>query len=187
MPEPLFDKSTILDALARLAERLGDTGGDRHTIILVGGSFMAVRDLRESTTDVDSMSALDDELRFAIASVAETRGWDVDWLNDHAKGYRPATFELDQCEIVYQHERLSVVVPPDDIVFLMKLQASRPQDRADLIRLWPRCTFSSPEDAAEQHRAAYPWEEPDPYLAGHVARLAAAAAAVPPTADGEAS
>lgn len=50
----------------------------------------------------------------------------------------------------------------------MKLYAARAPDYDDLVRLWPLCSFTSPEEAVEQYYLAYPHLEHDPYLVDYV-------------------
>jgi hypothetical protein len=48
---------------------LGDHGPDQ-ALILVGGAWLALHGLRDSTLDVDSVKPLDDEFRSCIETVA---------------------------------------------------------------------------------------------------------------------
>ena len=48
--------------------------GLARNIIVVGGAYVAYRGVRASTTDVDTIYELDDELRSAVAIVAERHG-----------------------------------------------------------------------------------------------------------------
>jgi hypothetical protein len=59
----------IRTLVQEVAERL-DPKGKRHVLIIVGGSLLAWRGLRETTEDVDSVRLIDDEVRSAVASVA---------------------------------------------------------------------------------------------------------------------
>ncbi len=69
------------------------------------------------------------------------------------------------------HSHLTVRVPTPDDVFLMKLNASRGEgDLADLIRLWPTCSFDNARAVVGRYATAYPHEEPDPDLETYVAR-----------------
>ena len=76
-----------------MADRLGDDG-PKHVLIVVGGALLAMHDLRDTTRDIDSISPLEQELREAIAQVAERHGLRIDWLNDRARGFTPATFRV---------------------------------------------------------------------------------------------
>lgn len=67
---------------------------------------------------------------------------------------------------------LLVFTATADAVFLMKLFAARPQDRDDLVALWPHCTFGSAQAAAEACNDAYEFlRRPDKYLADYVANI----------------
>jgi hypothetical protein len=168
--EPL-DKAAILDYLGELADELAP-GPQQRVIIVVGGSLLALHDLRQSTRDVDSVARLDDELRAAADRVAARHGLERGrWLNDRAAMFRPATLSPQTCEVVLEHPRLLVLGAPLDDVFLMKLGA-RASDFDDLRALWPLCSFSSPDEAAQRWHEAYPHEEHDPYLADHIRTIA---------------
>jgi hypothetical protein len=52
----------------------------------------------------------------------------------------------------------------------MKLNASRSEgDLADLIRLWPTCSFADAREVVGRYATVYPQEEPDPRLEAYVA------------------
>lgn len=74
MGEPVFDKRTIARALTAVAARLEAAGAAPAVLIVAGGSFMAVHELRASTRDVDSMTRLTDAVREAVAAVAAELG-----------------------------------------------------------------------------------------------------------------
>ena len=73
-------ESYLVDVGAELERR-----GLVRTIIMVGGAYVAYRGVRASTTDVDTIYELDNDLRAAIATVARRRGLEPDWLNDRAR------------------------------------------------------------------------------------------------------
>ena len=64
-------------------------------------------------------------------------------------------------------------MPSVDDVLLMKIAAGNrtPNDQRDLCALWPEASFASPSAAAEAFAAAYPLEDPDPYLADWIAQI----------------
>lgn len=86
--------------------------GPRHRVILAGGALLAWGDLRDTTRDVDSVERLDEDLRAAVASVAERQGLSTDWLNDRAAGFRPATFDVANCALLLDHRNLLVLGVP---------------------------------------------------------------------------
>lgn len=137
-----------------------------RSIIVVGGAYVAYRGVRASTTDVDTIYELDDELRAVVATVAGRHGLEPDWLNDRARPWRPVTFDPAACDTILDTGGLRVLAPPPDIVVLMKISAGgrTPNDALDLRALWPVTRFATPNEAVASFYAAYPHEEPDPYL-----------------------
>lgn len=159
----------ITTLLREVAAELGDDR--RRTIVIVGGALLALHGLRESTRDVDSTTAVDDQLRQAVERVASRHDLASRWLNDSAKPYLPATFDEAACHVLLDVQGLAVLGAPLDQVFLMKLFASRAADVDDLEVLWEHCSFEAPEEAAAAFHRAYPHLEVDPYLADHIRRL----------------
>lgn len=168
MPDVPLDGPSIRSHLEELAERLG-SHDPRPVLLLVGGSLLAWQGLREATADVDTVVPLAQAVREAAATVAHRHGLDPGhWLNDRAAPFAPATLHQEDCEVLLDHPGLLVLGAPLEQVFLMKLSAHRARDFDDLVALWPRCSFESPEDAARQYAAAYPHETEDEYLADFI-------------------
>jgi hypothetical protein len=94
------------------------------------------------------------------------------WLNDNAAAYWPMWASFGDCEIVYQRGALTVRTPSSDVIFVMKLYRADPQDREDMISLWPLCTFATPDDAARAFRDAYPQAPEDEHLADFIRDIA---------------
>lgn len=111
MPDVPLDRNAILAHLTDLADELG-SDGPSHIVVVVGGSLLALRNLRAATTDVDSISRLDEELTAAIAAVGTRHGLSARWLNDSAAMFRPFTFNDDACEVVLRRGRLTVLGAP---------------------------------------------------------------------------
>lgn len=130
--------------------------------------------IRDATRDVDTIERLDPVTREAVARVAERHGLARRWLNDAAAGFRPEGFDPNACEVLTESDSLIVLGAPADQVFLMKLNAARAVDTADLRAIWPLCTFESPTAAAEAFYAAYPLEERDQHLADFIRSIARA-------------
>lgn len=146
--------------------------GQQHTLIVVGGALLALHGLRHSTLDVDSIRRIEPELRDAVEAVAARRGLRIDWLNDHAARFTPATFIESECAVLLDHPRLMVLGVPLDQVFVMKLYRLSAQDYEDLVTIWPLCSFESPAQAAAQFQEAYPHAPEDPHLARLIERIA---------------
>jgi len=168
--EFLLDGTLIRQFLVEVAELL-DAAGPKVEIVVVGGSLMALHDVREATRDVDSIRALSEPLRRAAASVAQRHGLPATWLNDRAAAWWPAGLTTELCSVELEHGPLVVLAPPWRYLFVMKLEANRIADQADLRRLWPLSGFTSAEEAAALWHQAYPLHEPDPYLATYIRRF----------------
>ena len=159
--------------LIAVAEELGDSG-PIHEFVMVGGSLLAMHQLREATYDVDSVTRIDQELRAAVARVAAMHDLPYDWLNDRSKAWLPATWNRAECAVILERGRLRVLGMPLRDVWLMKLNASRAIDREDLVRIWPHTGFAHPEEAVTTHWAAYPGDPSDPHLDSYVAAISRA-------------
>ena len=172
MSEVPLTGDEIRSYLHEVAEALGPDGPS-HTLVLVGGSLLALVGLRASTVDVDTIGEVDAEVSAAVRVVAAAHGLAPRWLNDSAAAFVPVTFEERDCQKLFDVGRLQVLGAPLSQVFVMKLHAHRPQDVEDMARLWARTGFSSPEDAARAYALAYPHEDPDPHLADFIAEAVA--------------
>ena len=122
---PVLGKTEILNHLAEVADEL------TH------------RDV------VDSLTKLTDELKDVVRRVGERHGLRATWLNDSATMFAPDGLDLDDCELLYEHGNLTVLGPPPEQVFLMKLLASRAPDHDDMTMLWPRCRFADAQAAVD--------------------------------------
>jgi hypothetical protein len=145
--------------------------GARHSLVIAGGSLLALHELRDATRDVDSIRRLDREVLSAAAAVARRHDLPQSWLNDRAAPFWPQGLTVDVCTPLLEHERLLVLEPPFEFVFVMKLEASRAADKADMRALWPLCSFADAEEAAALWESAYPYRERDPYLAAFIREL----------------
>ena len=170
MSERNFDADVIERYLREVAEELPPANPPR-TVIIVGGALLALRGFRDATRDVDSVEPLNPELENVIERVAARHSLTPKWLNHSAAPFRPATFDIDDCDVLLDEPGLRVLCAPLDQVFLMKLYASRAADTDDLQAIWPNCSFESPEAAVDAFYNAYPHEERDPFLADHLRNL----------------
>ncbi|MEX0863983.1 MAG: DUF6036 family nucleotidyltransferase [Acidimicrobiia bacterium] len=160
--EALFDElARELDQLASSAE-----------ILMVGGAWMLWNSQRMSTRDVDSARKLDSDLKKAADRVAARHDLPHGWLNDAAAPFWPSTASYEECELVYQHPALEVRSPSANVIFLMKLYRADPQDREDLVTLWPLCDFNQADHAARAFRLAYPQAPEDEHLVNYIADVA---------------
>jgi hypothetical protein len=158
----------LFDELAMELERLGVTA----EVVMVGGSWMLWHSQRAATRDVDSAQRLATGLGEAIRRVASRHDLSDGWLNDNAAPYWPADASFDDCMIVFERASLVVKTPPAEVIFVMKLYRSEPQDREDMIILWPLCNFGSAEVAAQAFEAAYPHAPEDKRLVNYIRGIA---------------
>lgn len=167
----LLSRDDILRYLGEVAEELPDTA--REEVVIVGGSMLACRDLRDATRDVDSARSMSQQLLGAASRVADRHDLTTEWLNSHAAGFVPnGAVDIVDPDPVLTTKTLVVYTATADTVFLMKLFAGRPQDRDDLVALWPHCTFGSAQAAADACNEAYEFmRRPDEYLADYVAGI----------------
>jgi hypothetical protein len=173
VPDTPLDREAIEHNLRLLGDRLGDLGA-RARLTVVGGSYMALLGLRASTMDVDTITRLDDVVRQAVADVGRELDLDPTWLNDRAFAFQPHV-EAGPGRVMFEHPNLVIEGPSAEVVFLMKLGRAEQRDRGDLIALWPRTSFATPEAAALAYSEAYPHVPEDAHLAGYIAEIAAAA------------
>jgi len=153
-PTPdVLHKADILAHIGEVGDELASQGLT-GTLVVVGGSYMALHDLRDSTADVDSVTRLSDEIKAVITTIATRHGLRPDWLNDNAAMFSPAGLNEDDCDVLFQHTNLTILGPPASQVFLMKLSASRAPDHDDMIALWPYCTFGEAAAAVDAYYLA---------------------------------
>jgi hypothetical protein len=171
----LLDRARILSYLRELADVLAETTRHPTELVVVGGSYMALRSLRDATRDVDSIRQLASTVKAAIATVGERHGLTPDWLNDRAAGYAPFGWHLGDCELLLDEPMLRVYTPSPRIMFVMKVFAERTIDHDDLVALWPLCGFTDAEEALAHFDAAYPQAKEDAHRIEWIARIQAEA------------
>lgn len=162
------DLEALFDEFAAELRRLGVTA----EVVMVGGAWLLWHAQRVATRDVDSARRLDAQLTEAIDAVGQRHDLRRGWLNDVAAAFWPAGASLEHCITVYEQEPLVVRAPPAEVVFVMKLYRADPQDREDMVLLWPMCGFSGPEDAVEAFEAAYPHAPEDEHIVDYVRQIA---------------
>lgn len=139
---------------------------------MVGGAWMLWHSHRASTRDVDSARRFNTDRSQAIDRVGVRHDLRSGWLNDAAAAFWPSGASYDDCQVVYQHQVLVVPTPHPDVIFVMKLYRADPQDREDLVTLWPLCNFTNPDEAAHAFRLAYPHAPDDEYLVMYISEVA---------------
>ena len=170
LADGLLDGETIRRLVEEVAHELDSDGVTQHVVIVVGGSLLAWHGLRDATRDVDSIGRIDPELRVAINAVAKRHRLAVDWLNDSATPFGPATLDVAQCDVLIESRRLLVLGAPLRDVFLMKLSRSDVADLADMRSMWPHISdgFVTAGEVVDAFYAAFPHEPADEHLASFV-------------------
>jgi len=174
IPGLFTGRAELESLLSELATELARRGVDAE-IVMVGGSWMLWHSKRAATRDVDSARRLEADLSTAIEAIGTRHDLQVGWLNDSAAAFWPAGMSFDSCEVVFQQDGLTVRTPPAAVIFTMKLYRSDPQDREDMILLWPMCGYRTPGEAVDAFWAAYPHAPEDAYLEDYVAAIASEA------------
>jgi hypothetical protein len=175
MTDLVFDGEETLDALRALADLLQNLGAAHQEIIIVGGSYLAIKNLRQATRDVDSVTRVEFATKRAIAEIGQSRGYEADWLNDAAASFYPIGLTVDHCTVLLEHPSLTVLGPSADWIFLMKLDAARAIDLPDLQKLWAHTGFLNAFEVVERFKEAYPMSPTDPYLITYVEEIIQAA------------
>lgn len=134
MPEPLFDATEVLRALAALAKKL-----ERRNIVgqvhVFGGAAMllAYNPHRAVTRDIDALFEPDGPMVDAIREVAAENGWPSTWMNNQASSY--VARNRGEGPRVFDHPYLQVAATPADHLLAMKVLAARAVRDADDIRI----------------------------------------------------
>jgi len=152
-PRLLTDRDeleTLFDELGAELTRLGTTA----EVVMVGGSWMLWHSQRASTRDVDSARRFDTDISEAVERAGFNHDLSAGWLNDAAAAFWPSGASYDDCEVVYQQGPVLVRTPSPDIIFVMKLYRAHPQDREDLVTLWPRAIIGSSDLGVDVAAAA---------------------------------
>jgi hypothetical protein len=158
----------LFDELAAELDRV-EASAD---IVMVGGSWMLWHSKRSATKDVDSARRFDFDLSETIGRIGARHDLASDWLNDAAAAFWPVNASYDACEDVYHTRKLRVRTPDADVIFIMKLYRALPQDREDMVDLWPLCSFASADEAARAFHDGYPHAAEDEYLADFIRDVA---------------
>jgi hypothetical protein len=99
----VLGKAEIVAHLGELADELARRDLVCR-LVVVGGSYLALHDLRESTADIDSLTKLTAEVQVAVRQIAGRHGLRTDWINDSAMPFTPTGLELDECEVLYAQQ-----------------------------------------------------------------------------------
>lgn len=130
-----LSREQILDALDRLAQELGSSGGPVNLFVVGGAALVLLYNARSATKDVDAVILGKEDrsdVRRAALAVARQLELPEDWLNEGAKGYLHG---LDPGEILLSRRSLVVQSVSPAQLLAMKLSAWRDDLDIDDARL----------------------------------------------------
>jgi hypothetical protein len=131
---------------------------------------MLASNFRDTTRDVDGVVSTDQSLIDRLAAtIAASRGWPADWLNDGVRTYLSPNVEgvsehhqLFRSYPTEQEPGLRVFVPTPEYILAMKLMAMRldetagKSDLSDIINLLDVVEIATPEAAIAFAAGFYP-------------------------------
>lgn len=166
-----LDATLIRSLLTHLAAEIRPT--DATTLTIVGGAYLALLGLRESTIDIDFITPLSADLRETIAELGERHGLPHNSLNDHARAFAPRATDHRDVTVIFEAPQLKVVGLPLTEIFLMKLARASAADIGDMRILWPLVAefFGSSRVVVDEFYRAFPLEPFDEYLEDFVASI----------------
>lgn len=155
-----MNKEAILQYLQELNQELAALGVVGEVCLYGGAVMCLVYDARPSTKDVDAVFRPAQQMRLAIARVADRHNLREDWLNDAVKGFvvqHPQRIFLDAAS-------LKVYVPEPDYLLAMKTLAARVDttDRQDIQFLIEALGLTKPEQVFSILEKYYPRQQVKP-------------------------
>ena len=157
-----LDRETILRALARLSELLGERGATGEVCLLGGTVMVLAFNARASTKDVDAIFQPAQMIRELARIVQRELDLPENWINDGAKGFVSPRHEASEGDLP-QFEHLRLLAPPPAYLLAMKCMASRiaadPEhggDVRDIAFLVRHLGLTAPEQAMAIVAGYYP-------------------------------
>lgn len=130
-----LDRDTIVRALDRLSQVLGDRGITGELCLLGGTVMVLAFKVRARTKDVDAIFHPPQEIREAARLVQAEMNLPEGWLNDGAKAFVSTRHETAEGDLP-QFPHLRLTAPTAEYLLAMKCMASRipagPEDRGDI-------------------------------------------------------
>lgn len=165
---PKLDEKTILEAFARLSERLAAIG-ERGEICVVGGACMVLAfKARATTKDVDAAAFAPDRILREAFRVGQEMNLPDGWFNGAARLYVSGK-KHETREFNVQFPNLHILIPTPEYLLAMKCLASRAgsvsgaaDDRADIKFLVQHLELSSPDEALRIVGEYYPLDKLPP-------------------------
>ena len=162
MPARAIGWEEMRRLLEQVAERL--VPDEPVDMWIAGGSALASADLRLSTTDVDVVSDVPDEVYEVAREIAGGAALPPGWLNASARSFLP---QDATATTVFQAGPLTVRRVSHDDLFLMKLDRGLSGDVADMRVLWTHCSYVDGQAAVDDYVARHHLApiQPDPHMA----------------------
>lgn len=152
-----LSREDIIRGLKDLADDLNkrEVSAD---IYVIGGAALVLRYFdRRLTVDVDLRAFDFDLIRPSAESVAETNGWDPDWINNAATQFVPSLGKDVTWETIYEQQGISFKVTTPEVMLVMKLAASRTgRDDRDIANLLAITGLTTIEDLEELYEDYFP-------------------------------
>ena len=130
-----LDRDTIVRALGRLSQILGDRGITGEVCLLGGTVMVLAFKTRARTKDVDAIFHPPHEIRDAARLVQAEMNLPEGWLNDGAKAFVSTRHETAEGDLP-QFPHLRLTAPTAEYMLAMKCMASRipagPEDQGDV-------------------------------------------------------
>jgi hypothetical protein len=130
-----LDRDTIVRALDRLSQLLGDRGITGEVCLLGGTVMVLAFKTRARTKDVDAIFHPPNEIRDAARLVQAEMNLPEGWLNDGAKAFVSTRHETAEGDLP-QFPHLRLTAPTAEYMLAMKCMASRipagPEDQGDV-------------------------------------------------------
>jgi hypothetical protein len=130
-----LDEQTIIRALRRLSDLLGEREITGEVCLLGGAVMVLAYRTRAATKDVDAIFQPAQIIRELARSVQEEMDLPENWINDGAKAFVSPRHEAVAADLP-QFEHLRVLAPTPEYMLAMKCMASRiparPEDHGDL-------------------------------------------------------
>lgn len=148
-------REDIIRGLKELADDLNQRGISAD-IYIIGGAALVLRYFdRRLTVDVDLRALNFDVIRPSAERVADSNGWDPDWINNAATQFVPSLGKDITWETIYEQGEVSFKVTSPEVMLVMKLAASRTgrddQDIANLLAITGLSSVAELEELFEQY------------------------------------
>jgi hypothetical protein len=157
MPEPTFDRDSLIKGFRLLADNLELKGVIGHIYVIGGAAMILAYDARRITRDINALFEPDTAVTAAVREIAHKQGWPETWLNNQASAFVSRT--PGNGSVAFDHPYLQVLVTPADHLLAMKVLAARSvRDSDDIRALIKRLGLRTPKEVFEVVSRFFPDE-----------------------------